>query len=237
MPFFYDESEIEMPDDGSDPPAPRADQFVYLPPPEYGGVSDPVHFSLDVLPEPPPSEKVSFPRPSLWDRLRGRRPAPEQMRQAWAALNVEQMAKAAFVRQRLLATSVPALRELGVRQLYGRYDGGGDEGFSWLDHAVLADGADLDAAALVQQLAEQKFLDRLVAHGVKERHKSSSDRHQIASFVDNWLCMEFAMMLLGGSYGAGEYVMYGAFTVDLDACTVTDDRAADPVSRNIEIAR
>jgi hypothetical protein len=30
--------------------------------------------------------------------------------------------------------------------------------------------------------------------------------------------------------------MYGAFTVDLEACTITDDRNAGPVVQNIKIA-
>ena len=33
---------------------------------------------------------------------------------------------------------------------------------------------------------------------------------------------------LGNGYGTREYSMYGAFVVDLDACTIVDDRNADP---------
>ena len=43
-------------------------------------------------------------------------------------------------------------------------------------------------------------------------------------------------MLLGVSYGTGEYSMYGAFTVDLATCTITDDRETDPVVQNIRIS-
>ncbi|MGF6306852.1 hypothetical protein ABIB82_000999 [Bradyrhizobium sp. i1.8.4] len=237
MPFVFDQSDIEWSDDNSDPPPPRADQFVYLPAPGYGGVHGPVHFSLDVPPEPPAPERVPFPRPSLWDRLRGRRPPAAQNAQAVAAGHGARAAHAAFARQRLLAAAVPVLRDLGVQRLYCRYDGGNDEGFTWLDSATPRDGTRIDADTLVEQLVERKLLDRLVARGVTSRHDGASERNQIASFVRDWLCTEFATMLLGSGYGTGEHVLYGAFTVDLDACTVIDDPGADPVTCNIEIVR
>jgi hypothetical protein len=47
MPFIYDETNIEWPeDDDWEPPPPRADQFVYLSPSEYGGAAEPVRFSV-----------------------------------------------------------------------------------------------------------------------------------------------------------------------------------------------
>jgi len=63
-----------------------------------------------------------------------------------------------------------------------------------------------------------------------------SDSEQLRFFVLERLCEEWAEMLLGRGYGTGEYSMYGAFTVDLDTCTVTDDSNADPVVQNITIA-
>ena len=44
------------------------------------------------------------------------------------------------------------------------------------------------------------------------------------------------MLLLGRGFGTGEYCMYGAFWVDLEACTIIDDGNADPVVQNITIA-
>ncbi|PAY03958.1 hypothetical protein CK489_37380 [Bradyrhizobium sp. UFLA03-84] len=237
MPFVFDQTEIEWPDDESDPPPPRADQFVYLPAPEYGGQHEPVRFSLDVPPEPPAPESVPFPRPSLWNRLRGRKPSAAQRAPAVAALHDARAAHAAFVRQRLLAAAVPALGELGVRQIYCRYDGGNDEGFAWLDSATLRDGTRIDREVLVEQLVAHKLLDRLIARGVTRRYDAMSEHKQVASFMHDWLCTEFAVMLLGSGYGTGEHVLYGAFTVDFDAGTVVDDPGADPVTRNREIAR
>lgn len=236
MPFVYDYSQVEWRDEDTDPPLPRASEFVYLPAPEYGGVSEPARFTLDVPPEPPAAARVNRLRLSFWDRLRGRRPSTEQVRAAVEADAKAQLARGVFSSQRLFAATVPALRELGVKQLYCRYDGGNDEGFSWLDHAVLRDGARIDADALAQRLTEQKFLDRLVARGVMKRIEQTSESEQVASFVRDWMCTEWATLLLGGSYGTGEYVMYGAFVVDLDECTVIEDRHAAPVVSNIEIA-
>jgi hypothetical protein len=46
-----------------------------------------------------------------------------------------------------------------------------------------------------------------------------------------------ASRLLGRGYGTGPFWLYGAFTVDLDACTLVDDRNAGPVVQNIDIER
>ncbi|QPF83267.1 hypothetical protein IC762_26650 [Bradyrhizobium genosp. L] len=240
MPFIFDESEIVWPEDGSELPAPRADEFVYLPAPIYRGYDqehDPVHFSLDVPPEPSTPKNISLPRLSFWNRLLGRKLPAAQVAQSAAAETAARTAQGTFRRQRLLAVSVPELRDLGVRQLYCRYDGGGDEGFAWLDHAKLAAGGTLDANALVQQLTDRGLLDRLVTHGVMTRNEGRSERDRVAIFVHQWLSQEFASMLLSGGFGTGEYTMYGAFTVDLDNCTVTDDPGADPVTQNRKIAR
>lgn len=236
MPFVYDHSQVEWSDADSDPPPPRASEFVYLPTPEYGGQHEPVRFTLDVPPEPTRATPVERPRPSLWERLLGRRPSTEQIAAAVRADAQAQIARGVFSRQRLFAVTVPALRALGVKQLYGRYDGGNDEGFSWLDNALLHDGTRIDADALAQRLMDQKFLDLLIARGVIKRIDRMSERDQVRSFVHDWMCTEWATLLLGESYGTGEYVMYGAFVVDLDDCTVTDDPNAAPVTNNIEIS-
>ncbi|QPF93401.1 hypothetical protein [Bradyrhizobium commune] len=234
MPFVYDYSQVEWPDDDGDLPPPRVSEFVYLPAPEYGGVHEPAHFTLDVPPEPAVVRRNPV-RMSLWDRLLGRRRPAEQVRASVEADMKAQMARGVFSSQRLFATTVPVLRALGVKQLYGRYDGGNDEGFSWLDNALMRDGTRIDADTLAQRLMEQKFLDELTAKGVMKRIDRTSELDQVRSFIRDWMCTEWANLLLGGSYGTGEYVMYGAFVVDLDDCTVIDDPKADPVVSNIEI--
>jgi hypothetical protein len=131
---------------------------------------------------------------------------------------------------------VPELRKAGVRRLYCRYDGGHDEGFSRLDHAEMTDGARLDAGALRQRLFDAGLLDRIYAAGMMRASARITAQQQFELFIDFDLISAWASMLLGDSYGTGEYSMYGAFTVDLETCTITDDRNADPVVKNIKIA-
>jgi hypothetical protein len=231
MPYVYDETEIEWPEDDGEwePPPPRPDQFVYYAPADFLGSPEPVHFSVA---EPPQAVELAPAAP-------GEPPlsAEEQRRQREKARQ-ERM-------QRAFALGVSALRKAGVQRLYCRYDGGNDEGFSWLDRAEMTDGARLDAGAISGRLAEAGLLDRIFAAGIM--HPSThiarrfpdpeqQVREQLREFLDLSLVNEWATMLLGSSYGTGEYSMYGAFTVDLEACTITDDRNADPVVENIEIA-
>jgi hypothetical protein len=225
MPFIYDETEIEWPEDDDDwePPPPRVDQFVYFTPQEFGGTPEPVRFSVA---EP---RQTAEPAPAP-----GEPPVSAEER-------VQQLEKSAEERkQQALALAFSELREAGVQRLYCRYDGGNDEGWSWLDGAEMTDGARLDAGAVSGRLTDAGLLDRIYAAGIMRRSADMSahftDRELVRQFLDDWLVDEWAIMLLGDSYGTGEYSMYGAFTVDLEACTITDDRHADPVVENIEIA-
>jgi hypothetical protein len=222
MPYVYDETEIEWPEDDGEwePPPPRPDQFVYYAPADFLGSPEPVHFSVA---EPPQAVELAPAAP-------GEPPlsAEEQRRQREKARQ-ERM-------QRAFALGVSALRKAGAQRLYCRYDGGNDEGFSWLDRAEMTDGARLDASALSGRLADAGLLDKIYATGMMRPSDHESGRQQLGFFLDCELIYEWATMLLGSSYGTGEYSMYGAFTVDLEACTITDDRNADPVVENIEIA-
>ncbi len=140
--------------------------------------------------------------------------------------------------QQLFAIMVPALQAAGVRRAYCRYDGGNDEGWAWLDHYQGDNRIDLDV--LAKQLCEMNIHDQLRAAGFHAHLKGASNDQKIVElkgFASGWLVQEWAAVLLGGSFGAGEYTMYGAFTVDLDACTIVDDPHADPVVENIAIAQ
>jgi hypothetical protein len=194
MPFVYDQTEVEWPEDDSDPPPPKADEFVYLPPPEFGGAAEPVRFSAE----------ASGPQESGRDQM--------------------------------CALVVSELRAIGARRAYGRYDGGNDEGFAWLD-SVETQAGRVDAAALAETLLAGPLLEKACPPGLLSRSDRWSKQEQLRRFVLDRVCDEWASMLLGRGYGTGEYSMYGAFTVDLEACTITDDREADPVVQNIEIAK
>src|SRR5712664_1093424 len=145
MPFIYDETDIEWPDDDDyEPPPPRADQFVYLSPPEFGGAPEPARFAVA---EPQqaagPASAPDEPPRSVEESRRQREKSQEERRQL------------AF------AFAVPELRKAGVRRVYCRYDGGHDEGFSRLDRAEMADGARLDADALSRRLYDAGLLDKI----------------------------------------------------------------------------
>jgi hypothetical protein len=231
MPFVFDETDIEWPEDDDDfePPPPRADQFVYIPPPEFGGAPEPVRFSVAdsaaaAGAEEPQQAAEAAPA------------APGDPQRSYEERRRQQQKEQAERRQRLFAFVAPELRKIGVRRLYCRYDGGHDEGFSRLDSVESADGGRLDADAFTQRLHDAQLMDRLCAAGFIQRSKHFSEREQLFHFVDGWLIGEWASMLLGDGYGTGELSMYGAFTVDLEACTITDDRNAAPVVENIRIA-
>src|SRR6516164_5038460 len=106
MPFVYDETEIQWPEDDDDwePPPPRADQFIYLSPPDFGGAPEPVRFSVA---EPP---QAAEPAPAPGERL-----TPKEIRRRAEKSGEER-------RQRAFAIAVPALRKAGVRRLYCRYN-------------------------------------------------------------------------------------------------------------------
>jgi hypothetical protein len=140
-------------------------------------------------------------------------------------------------RQLLFSIMVPALREFGARRVYCRFDGGNDEGFSWLDHYETQEGNKIDLEALAAQLYEKGLYAKLEAAGLKEELRvfANDPKSALKNLVCGRLVEEWAWVLLG-SFGGGEYSMYGAFTVDLEECTVTDDPHADPVVQHIEIA-
>lgn len=81
----------------------------------------------------------------------------------------------------------------------------------------------------------------LAATGLTERLAEvqlwhSQDREAGANALRDMLhyslATGWAVKLLGEGYGTGPFYLYGAFTADLDACIVVDDRNADPVTRH-----
>src|SRR5262249_12135020 len=52
MPFIFDETQVEWPDDETERPPPRPDQFVYMAASEYSGSRAPVRFDVPSLRPP-----------------------------------------------------------------------------------------------------------------------------------------------------------------------------------------
>lgn len=219
MPFIYDESEIEWTDDDNDPPPPKRSQFEYIPPPMFGGASDPVRFAIPALRSPAKPHSV-FDRPfnGLSSSYSGQG-SPHGHR--------ERM-------QQFLAIVLPVMRNNGVPRIYCGYDGGHDEGFAWLDYVEMCDGRRMDLDAFIRWLSAHQIQEKLLDAEILRGNANIAEA-ELRETLHYGLADEWAAMLLGQGYGTGEYSMYGAFTVDLEACTITDDPDAEPARGNIEI--
>jgi hypothetical protein len=229
MPFVYDYSKAELSGDVSDMVL-HVDQFQYLAPPDFDGAVEPVRFSLPTLRERIKPLQMPQPLPqTFFQRLFGR----QSFDTARYELEYEQT---------FMALVIAALLALGVNRAYCRYDGGGDEGFAWIDHVELSDGRQLNAATLAEQLVDGGLMERFYALGFLDRRIGGpeideGDISQMLDMLRDGLTHEWAQLLLGKHYGTGEVWMYGAFKVDLKACTIVDDRNAAPIVENIQIAK
>ncbi len=210
MPYIFDQTEIDWPDDDPDfePPEPTLDQFKYLSPPEWGGVAVPVSFAVLPLAD---IDAAPIPKDTPDWQLKQQRHG-----------------------QRLIATVVPAMRALGVQCVFCRYDGGNDEGFAWIEAVSLNSGQRLEAQQLLDKLSGSVGgglnIDDFIYGGNK-----MSKRDQMRYLVCDALATEWASMMLGWGFGTGEYVMYGAFTVDLDTSTIVDDPHAAAITKNLTL--
>jgi hypothetical protein len=264
MPFIYDNAQDEWTDDDTEPPPPRVDQFIYFPAADFGGGSPPVRFEVPLLrpsdqraaPEQPAQPDPGAPagasrqegggvRQFLQRWLGPSSPAAVPPRAQGPREQERERAKREWAQrwERTRAIVIPALRQIGGRRIYCRYDGGNDEGFAWVDSLALQDGQRIDLDTVAQRLHDAEVHRVLRSVGVEPKDPFSPtasgdllERGALKYFVET-LCHEWATMLLGRSFGTGEYSMYGAFTVDLETCIVTDDPGADPVVQNISITR
>ncbi len=121
---------------------------------------------------------------------------PEQQ-QEWLA-NFQAREKA-FSEHALwkLSAMVAQFRAAGVRRVFGSYDGGGDESFTYFHYVEMKDGRQIDRSDLDENELDLVGLEALI---------------------------EQATTALMGSYGAGEFSLFGALTIDVDACTITDEK-------------
>jgi hypothetical protein len=217
MPYVFD---FEKPgNEDVDVAEPNLSHFEYLPPPKMGGPQAPIRFSTDF--------PATVPRASALSRVFGR--------QAAAA---EPDVFSNYMRENVL----PALQSLGMKRAYCRYDGGNDEGFTWLDHIETQTGERISLAALMENMSTASMFAALLADfeagkppGIETPDFITGEyllretlRDELASFA--------AVHLLGRGYGTGPFYMYGAFTIDFETLTITDDLNAAPVVENITIA-
>lgn len=230
MPYFVNNEDMDWPDEEIEVPPPRADQFMYLPVSEFTGNFDLVRFSVPAVAPSLGQEKPEATKRGFLERLLGRRkPPPAQPVYSHEDYETRH--------QQLVAIMVPALRDFGIRQLYFRYDGGNDEGFAWLDHAVMRSEETVAADELVLRLSRTGLPKAVQVLGVVERSGVlPPGAGIIRRLLNDWLAPDWAALLLGSGFGTGGYTMYGAFIVDLDDCTIVDDPNARPVVQNIILA-
>lgn len=230
MPYFCDEEEIEFPEGEEDEPfTPELKDFVYLPPPEFSGVKEPVRFG-DQLGETD-SDETSGTRPGkgwLSWLFGGRTPLG-------SLDNYEQ--EAIKRGNKLFAIMVPALRTTGGVSVRCEYDGGNDEGFCWFESLRTADER-LDLQSVVKRLDADAIVRQLLRQGLVHSNPDQpiTSTARLTDVLQNWMPEQWATLLLGYGFGTGQYSMYGAFTVDLLKCTITDDHDATvPANGNIVI--
>jgi hypothetical protein len=150
---------------------------------------------------PPPARK-----PGFFARLFGQKiaPAVETSRlsreQLLEDLRKEEKAACAHALWKV-SRLTSACRALGVKRVFGSYDGGGDESFTHYHGIEMRDS-------------------RVISEELLRKLAKDVDCHQL---------VEDAVSALMGSYGAGEFRLQGAVIIDFDACTVTDEKDADVV--------
>lgn len=228
MPYYFGEEDIGWPEDETDPP-PKLEQFHYIAASDFTGKTAPVTFTVPDIDPSFGQERQSAAKRSFLDRLLGRNIQPVSQ----PAYSSEYFEKR---QQQLVALMVPVLKDLGVKQLYCRYDGGNDEGFAWFDHAIMRSGETMAVDALARRLSETDLPRGAHEAGIVQQRGAFPNHARMAELLHHSLAEEWACKLLGSHYGTGPFSMYGAFTADLDDCTIIDDPNADPVVQNIEIA-
>ncbi len=116
------------------------------------------------------------------------------------------------------------LREIGVKTVYCRYNGGGDEGF-----------ADFVGVKLEDRIVEFEELKSLLAEGLLgskttedlrryyRNYEEPSARVRVEFYLDGF-ARSLATHLLGSGYGTGEYSMKGSFKANLKTGKIVDEQ-------------
>ena len=116
------------------------------------------------------------------------------------------------------------LREIKVKTVYCRYNGGGDEGF-----------ADFVGAKLEDRIVEFDELKSLLAEGLLGskttedlrryycNYEEPSARVRVEFYLDVF-ARSLATHLLGSGYGTGEYSMKGSFRANLETGKIVDEQ-------------
>jgi hypothetical protein len=199
------------------------DRFAYVEP--WEAKTSVLHFSRTprTASERSAADQGAVRRPGIIARIFGSKP-PEVLKPRpeiefgspeWLAnYHAEQKRKTEEALERV-AVWAAAFRAAGVRRVLIRYDGGNDEGFTHFEAFEMADGRRLtrrDAgASTVVRTAIQATGDKPDTSGFK--------KYGYLEILD-----DAAVALLGPGFGTGPFEMFGAITVDCEACTITDEK-------------
>jgi hypothetical protein len=185
MPYYVGEDMPEWGDymareesGGGEPPAVL---FKYVEPLQS-------HAAVVAFPDTPGPEPVIPPRPKY---------SPDTWYDSYTK---EQQAMAAHALWKISGLTA-ACRALGVKRVFGSYDGGGDESFTHFHGFEMRDS----------------------------RAVTEETLRKVAEDIDGGELVDHAVTALMGSYGAGEFRLYGAVIIDFDACTITDEQDAGVV--------
>jgi hypothetical protein len=155
---------------------------------------DPWHANTAVLPfSDPPAPEPEAPV----DNVDTRGMDVHERDRAWRENDEKRFTHALWKVSKLAATC----KALGVKRVFGSYDGGGDESFTYFRGIEMHDG---------RMISRERLGDETAGVPCDE-------------LVENAVC---ALM---GIFDAGEFHLYGAVTIDCDACTITDEKNRDVV--------
>ncbi|HKD27461.1 MAG TPA: hypothetical protein VKC66_16370 [Xanthobacteraceae bacterium] len=162
-------------------------------------------------PEPELAQRAAYrqplgSQPGFFARLFGRQEAPAQEARRLSPEQIlenyrnEQKAACAHVLWKVSRLTGPC-RALGVKRVFGSYDGGGDESFTYFNGIEMSDGRAISAELLRGE----------------------------AGGIDCERLVEDAAFALMGRFDAGNFQLHGVVIIDFDTCRITDERDADVV--------
>jgi len=200
------------------------DRFTYVEP--WEAKTSVLHFSRTprtTSERNSPADQGSERRPSIIARIFGSKP-PKGLKLSheikigspeWVAnFQAEQKRKSEEALERV-AVWAAAFRAAGVRRVLVRYDGGNDEGFTHLDALEMADGS-----CLTVQDAQTRDLVRVAIEATGDKPNTNDfEKYRYLEILD-----DVAVAFLGPGFGTGPYEMFGAITIDCEACTITDEK-------------
>jgi hypothetical protein len=200
---------------------------------------------------PPPARPA--PRPGIFARLLGKEVAPAETAPAESAPQPTPQELFENYKARRKADAAHALwkvsvlasrcRILGVRRVFGSYDGGGDESFTDFRGVEMSDGSVVTAESLgipdtasfrAAMLREGRLPDASeevqrradLAAIILRRPAKAKETRCISDFEE---LVAHAAAALMGTFDAGEFLLHGVLIIDVVACTVTDEKNVDVV--------